>query len=85
MTHQYSKIETNPTTFNQTLPNSLLFGYVVAGNKKRLRIVTINDAPYSFTNDELLDKDSGKCYEGLPCSTPRRIGQNETLVSELRS
>ena len=53
---------------------------------KRLRLVTINDVPYSFTNNELLDKDTGACIDGFPCSVPRqRTGANDTLVAIINS
>lgn len=44
-------------------------------------MVTINDAPYTFINDELLDKDTGLCNDGFLCSVPRkRTSANHTLV-----
>ena len=55
--------------------------FLVARIVKRLRMVAINDAPYTFINNELLDKDTGLCHDGFLCSVPRkRTSHNQTLV-----
>ena len=39
--------------------------------REKIRVVSIDDKPYSFSEDEFLDQDTQTCSKGLECMVPR--------------